>query len=472
MAELPEGYKEIPEEDRKKAQVFFDRGNTVAGTGNYEYAIEMYLQGLAIDPDAVEAHQIMRDFSLKRKASGGKDLGMTEKWGLKRPTKDDKQNMLNAEKLLAYDPGNTDNMVLMLQSAQAGGFYDTVMWLGPVLQKANADSKKPDFNKFILLKDTYKALHRWKEAVEAAHYAALMRPDDMDLQTEVKHLAAMLTMSEGKYGSGKSFRDSVRNLNQQQHLMDADKGMQDVDAVGRMIAAAEREWKAEPEEAGKLMKLVEILEKTEDPQHENRAVELLEDIHTRTGQFRFRQKIGRIRLAQWNRMDRTERAEYEKNKTDPAARKRYEEFHREKTVEELKEFQLWAENYPTDSTIRFEVAKRMFLLGQFDEAIPVFQQVRNDPKFRTDAGILLGRAFLDAQYVDEAVDTLGGVIGEYQAKGDPKSIDMNYWYGRALEVRKDFAGAIKAFSQVAQWNFNYRDVQTRIKRLRAAATEA
>jgi tetratricopeptide (TPR) repeat protein len=469
VAQLPEGYKEIPEEDRKKAKVFFDRGNTVAGTGNYEYAIEMYLQGLAIDPDAVEAHGTLRDFSLKRKASGGKGLGMTERWKLARPTSDDKANMLNAEKLLAYDPGNTDDMILMLQNAQRGGFYDTVMWLGPILQKANADSKKPDFNKFIILKDVYKGLHQWKHAVDAAHYAALMKPDDMDLHTEVKHLAAMLTMDEGKYGSSRSFRDSVRDMNAQQSHLDADKGVQDLDAVGRMIAGAERELAAEPEEVGKLMKLVDILVKTEDPQHENRAVELLEDAHARTGQFRFRQNIGRIRLAQWARMDRSERAEYEKAKTDPAARKRYEEFFREKTIEELKEYQLWAENYPTDSGIRFDVAKRMFLLGQFDEAIPVFQQVRNDPKFRTEAGILLGRAFLDAQFVDEAVDTLSSVIGEYQLKGDARSIDMHYWYGRALEARKDTAGAIKAFSQVAQWNFNFRDVQSRIKRLRAAA---
>ena len=51
MSELPQGYRDIPEEDRRKAQKFFERGKTVAGTGNYEYAIEMFLQGLAVDPE-------------------------------------------------------------------------------------------------------------------------------------------------------------------------------------------------------------------------------------------------------------------------------------------------------------------------------------------------------------------------------------------------------------------------------------
>ena len=52
----------------------------------------------------------------------------------------------------------------------------------------------------------------------------------------------------------------------------------------------------------------------------------------------------------------------------------------------------------------------------------------------------------------------------------PESIDMTYWYGRSLEQRNDTAAAIKAYSQVAQWDFNYKDTQVRIKRLRSAPT--
>ena len=101
-------YKEVPPEDRAKAKVFFERGKTVAGTGNYEYAISMYISGFELDPDAVDAHQELREISLKRKASGGKSIGFFDAMKLKRPTSNDMTNMLNAEKLLSYDPGNTD----------------------------------------------------------------------------------------------------------------------------------------------------------------------------------------------------------------------------------------------------------------------------------------------------------------------------------------------------------------------------
>src|SRR6476659_4303444 len=75
---LPQGYRDIPLEDRKKAKAFFDRGGTVAGTGNYDYAIEMYIQGLNLDPEGVEGHQALRDISLRRKAGGGKAIGMLQ----------------------------------------------------------------------------------------------------------------------------------------------------------------------------------------------------------------------------------------------------------------------------------------------------------------------------------------------------------------------------------------------------------
>lgn len=469
MAEVPQGYQNVPEEDQRKAKVFFERGATVAGTGNYEYAIEMYLQGLALDPDATSAHQELRDISLRRKASGGKDLGMFEKMKLGKAGKDERETMLNAEKLLSYDPGNTDRMVVILETALRAGFYDTVMWLGPILQKANADSKSPDFNKFIRLKNGYKELKQWKLATDACTYALRLRPDDMDLQTEMKNLGAQHTMTEGRYGSAGSFRDSIKDMSGQSKLLAGDKDVRNVDVMAGIIIDAEAEYLKDPADTVKLMKLVEALVKTENPDYENRAIELLDRTFQQTRQFRYRHNVGKIKFSQMSRMERTLRTNVQANPTDPAARQQYVQYVREKTQEELTEFLLWIENYPTETQYRMEAAKRMFELGQYGEAIPIFQQVRSDPKYRVEAGTYLGRCFLMADFLEEAIDTLKGIIDEYQLKGDTRSKEMNYWYARALEQKGDLPTAIKAYSQVAMMEFNYRDVQARIKKLRSGA---
>jgi hypothetical protein len=468
VAELPPGYHDIPEADQKKAQVFFDRGKTVGDTGNYEFSIEMYLSGLAVDPDHKGAHQALRDVSLKRKASGGKDLGMMEKMKLKRPTKDDKQNMLNAEKLLAYEPGNTDHMVTMLQNAHKAGFYDTVMWIGPILLRANADSKNPDVNKFLILKDVYKDLHQWKLATEACHYALRLDEFNMDLQTELKNLGAQDTMDEGNYLKGGSFRESLTKQEEQDRLIQESKDVQSDENLMKSIAEAEAAYKADPVD-GKLLRFVELLERTEDVEHENRAMELLEDAYSRTKQFRFRQRVGKIQIAQMLRSERTFKKAIQANPEDSQARRDYEAFKKEQLEFELGEYTLWAENYPTDLTLRYAMALRLFALKRYDEAIPVFQHARQDPKVKVDASIALGQSFLEAGYLEEAIETLQAVIDEYQLKGDDRSKQMYYWQARALEQKGNIDLAIKRYSQVAQWEFTYKDVQTRIKQLRSGA---
>lgn len=465
MSGPPQGYRDIPEEDRRKAKQFFDRGGTIAATGNFEYAIEMYLQGLALDPESVEAHQSLRDISLKRKASGGKTLGMFEAMKLKGGRGDDKQKILNAEKLLAYDPGNTDHMLAVMEPAARFGYYDTVMWMGPILLKANIDGKK-DLSKFQALKDIYVRLHQWKRATEAAQYALSAKPEDMDMQREVKDLAARQTMDEGNYEKSESFRGSIRDMDGQQKRMREDSDVRTEDQMSGMIHDAEAEYAAEPNEPGKLMKLVDLLVKTDNPEQENRAIDLLEAAYQRTKQFRNRLRVGEIRMRQLSRMERSLLQRARANPSDKALLAEYAQFRKERAQEELNEFTLAADNYPTQLEYQFQMAKRMFDLEQFGEAIPVFQKARQDPKYRVDASVMLGRAFLEAGFSDEAVDTFKAAIDDYQLKGDEKSIEMTYWYGRSLEEKGEKAVAAKAYSQVAQWNFNYRDTQVRIKKMR------
>jgi len=464
-------YRAIPDEDRKRAKVFFDRGKTVAGTGNYEYAIEMYIQGLAVDPENVEAHQVLREISLKRKASGGKDMGMFDKMKLPK-SKEEKQAMLNAEKLLAYSPGDTDRMLAVCQTAYKAGCYDTVLWMGPLLQRANSETKKPDFKTYIALRDIYNAIEEYKLATEACHLALMLRPQDMELQHEMKNLAAKQTMKGGNYGTAKSFRESMRDVEVQEKLMDDDKDVHGADALLKGIRDAEAYWKALPDDQARFGKYIDALRKTEKIEYENLGIELLDGMYQKSKQFKWRQRIGEIRMVQLGRQERSLRQAAEQKKNTPEYAElvqQLKEFRQAKAKVELDEFQLIYDHYPTDGNARFQVASRMFFLGQFQEAIPVLQQVRSDPKHRTTASIFLGQAFLSEGYAEEAVDTLKAVIEEYVAKGDDKSLEMYYWYARGLEEKKDVTLALKAYSQVAQWSFNYRDVQARIKKLRPSA---
>ena len=217
-----------------------------------------------------------------------------------------------------------------------------------------------------------------------------------------------------------------------------------------------------------MAKLVEALVATEQMENENRAIELLQEWYDKTRQYRFRRNVGIINMKIWNRMDRAKRDELKQNPNDPKLVEEYKQFQKDKLEFELAEYNEWAENYPTDLALRFEAAKRMFHLGRYDEAIPAFQTASNDPKHRAECNIYLGRAFYEAQFYDESAQILEAAINEYPGRNDDKSKLLFYWRGRALEAMNDPDAAIKHYSQVAQWQFGYEDVQQRIKKLREA----
>jgi tetratricopeptide (TPR) repeat protein len=215
------------------------------------------------------------------------------------------------------------------------------------------------------------------------------------------------------------------------------------------------------------MRLVDAYEKTEHPDFESKAIDLLQEMYDLTKQYRYRQRIGQIQMKQWNRMDRGKREALMQDRDNEELRKDYTDFKRDQLEFEYKEFAAAAEAYPTDMRWRYEMGRRLFSLQRFPDAIPVLQQARQDPKFRVDAGLLLGMAFYHAKFLDEADDTFGGLIKDYQLQGDERSREMYYWRGRVLEDKAMKPEALAHYSKVAQWDFNYRDVQARMKKLRA-----
>lgn len=454
--------------DRERAKKVFERARVIADSGQYDYAIELFLQGLRYDPDQVDVHKELRKISLTRKATGGKPLSKLKAMGLKR-TSDPKESMLNAEMLLAYDPGNIQHMIAVAKAAQKGEFRGTALWIGPLLLRANLDGPQ-DTNTFLLLKAMYKDVGEYKLAGDALGYAAASRPDDADLQHELRSLAAKMTIQQGGYGAGGDFRVSIRDADKQRALMEEEMDIRNVDAMAGIIDRTRREYEESGRDKAKLIKLVDVLAKTENLKHENEAIELLEAEYRETKSYRYHYQAEEIKIRQMARMERSMREQCEANPGNQRLHKDLEELSNDRLATELKHYQQAMAAYPIDPKFKYETGRRLFELGRQAEAIPILQQAMNDPKYREEAGVMLGRAFLAADFVDEAVDTLRNRIEVYQIDGDAKAKEMYYWYGRALETKGDIEPALKAYSQIAQWDFGYKDVQTRIKELRAART--
>ncbi|MHC5094863.1 MAG: hypothetical protein ACYSOU_01980, partial [Planctomycetota bacterium] len=187
-----------------KARAFFERAEEVASTNNFDYAIELYLDGLRLSPDALEdGHAPLRQLGLIRQGQGGKKPSMVER--VKRlKGKTPLEKMLNAEYLLAKDSDHLPYAEALLTAAVEGGYLRTAEWIAHIIFEATKASEKSDkvrFDRFILLKDSYKEMQHFDSAVVACQYALELRPKDGALQDELRDLSASMTMKKGKYGT-------------------------------------------------------------------------------------------------------------------------------------------------------------------------------------------------------------------------------------------------------------------------------
>jgi tetratricopeptide (TPR) repeat protein len=294
-----------------------------------------------------------------------------------------------------------------------------------------------------------------------------MKPDDMDLKNDMKNLSAQEAMEKGKYN--KSFRESVRDMGKQQSLLEEEKDNKSVDHLAGAITDAQRELALSPTDPGKISRLVEALRRRGTKEDEERAGQVLFEAYEKTGAFRFRLTMIDMRLKQLAIGERELRAQVVAAPTDTEKKDAYTAYRREQLEEELTLYQEVSEQYPTETKYRFEMAKRLSALDRQIDAIPLFQQSVSDPKLRTQATLQLGKTFLDAGFPDEAADTLKGLMESYpaMAAGDEIARETTYFHGRACEAKGDNTEALKSYSQVLKWDFNYRDARNRVQKLRA-----
>jgi len=445
-----------------QGKAFFDRADEVAETGNWDFAIELYLEGIAREPDNLErGHKRLRTVALSRKASGGKGPGIVDQ--LKhRGGKDPVGKLVNAEYLLAKEPGSVKYMEELLQAARALELNDLIKWICDTLLQTQRQADKPSKRVLALLTDSYRRIEEYASGVQACEMALKLAPNDMQLQETMTELSAKYTIKKGRYDQEGDLQRAVRDMDQQKDLAQKDSLVQSKDYWQRQLEQARAEYEANPTVEGKINTLVDALLKAEDPKLEQEAIDVLTKAHEQTGQYAYKRRLGDIRMMQMTRKYRELVAAGDTEAAQEQARKQLEF--------ELREFQERAEKYPTELSIKYELGRRQFLAGQHDEAIASMQQAQRDPRRRLRAMSYLGQAFAKRGWLDEAAETferaLEGDVPEAMAK------ELRYWLADVYEQLGQLEKAQEQLSDVAQMDYNYRDVRDRMDRVRQKRKEA
>lgn len=473
-----------PPSDATKAEArkWFAHAKKSAETRNYDYAIELYVNGLAIWPDAIDdGLKTLRVAGTARRLAGGKRAGFLA--SRKRPLggKDALKSLNNALYLFGMDPANPSRMEQILQLAAKARCIGVAQWMAPILCDAYSTGKKVSESRYQAACSAMEAAAdlAMNARLDAAAMTILQanlataqiwineHPNSSSAQKAYSDASSRQTIVKGHFAAPEGFADSLKDAETQHDLHDQDKAVHSEDRTHELISRAKQDWESHRNLPAKLIKLVDLMLRTQDDATESEAVDLLEKEFAATGDYIFKQKADDVRMRQLNRHRRELVA---KIKADPGNRQLRQAFAEQaaRQVEaEIKIFEDRQRQYPSEIRIRFMLATRFFAAKRYDDAIPLFQHAQSDGRCRTESRLYIGRCFYEKKFYDQAVGTLQKAVEEHESTDNPLAKELRYWLGRSLEALDRRDEAKEVYGHLIQLDYNYQDARQRLEKLAA-----
>ncbi len=453
--------------DERKARKFFEHAEGATEKNSLDFAIEMYIGGLRHDADNMARHEALFSVAKRRKASGGKKAGHKDKKAI-GPSPADK--MLLAEKIWAYDFTDHENMVEFCSRAVDANNAEPELDLAPVahwigVMALELPGPKPKIKNFIKLRDLFSQIGYFDKAIEACRGGLRIDMKNDTLIASLKDLEAQNYSSKSTASKEDgSFRDNIKDT---EFAAESARGASNtLSAVDQAIASRREEYEEDPEDLTRVSKLVDALLKKGSFEEDESALKLLDRTHDTTGQYRYKVKMGDIRMKQFTRELRQLKAFINAAPEDDSYAQRYKDTLKEKLTFELEEYTDRTKNYPTDLRLKYDLGKRLYQARRFDDAIGMLQQASEDPKSRTQAKLLLGRCFIEKEWYDEAVVTLRDAAESYDTADDALGKELNYDKLRAqiaaanhnndLDMAEE---ASKTASDILRSDINYKNIR-------------
>lgn len=459
---------EMPAFSPEKAKRFFEHAKTVGETGNYEYAMQLWLGGLKHDPSSMYGLEQFLTAAVNFSGKPGKDLLRSVEG------RTDTDRYVQAVLAWGLKIGDPSLAVKAVQGAAKLDLGEQAYYLGEQALKLVGGKPKKDL--YVKLMEAFSKVGAYDLAVQAGDAAVRMDPSDGQLATDVKNMSARSTMSRGGFdqsGQEGGFRANVRDAERQRQLEEGERIVKTEETIDRLIADAEAEHAKRPDDIPTLQKLAKRLLERGRPEDEQRAIRLLMKGYETTKQFRFRQDAGKIRLRQLRRTLEQYRERAEANPDDEKAREAHKAAEAKFTEIEIKELKAAVEAYPTDLTLKYELGRRYFKVGDYDQAIAYLQEAKGDSRFRAQALALLAESFRAMEWNDEAIATYRQAMDGKGGLSEQLRLELRYGLMTALaakaESERDLASAEEAeklASSIAIEQFGYRDIREKREQLK------
>lgn len=462
--------------DPGKAARFFEHAQNMHDSTNFSYAMVLWLKGIKQDPTSMRG--------LEGFARSAAQFADDPK--VKGPSKDQVSQLEGkspvdryAQALLQWG-GKKFDWELGIKAAEAAAKIDMNeqgYWLGErSLAGALSDSKAKKAH-FVRLLDLFEGIGAFDKAVIAGDTAMKVDPRDAKLEYRVKNMSAQATMTRGGFdqvGQEGGFRGIVKDSDKQRQLLEEDAVVKSQSTLEGLIERYRAMVADNPEDLPTIQKYVQYMLERGTPADEKTAYKVLMQTFEKTQSYRFKQQAGEVRLRVGRRKLREKKAAAAADPGDAALQSEYESFAKGLLEEEINEYMERVKHYPTDLNLKFELGRRLYDSGRYDEAIGQFQVAQNSAGIAGTVQNYLAMSFLQLGWLSEAVETFRGAITGHGTESDDLGMALRYGLMVALQRRaeeeEELAAAeeaLKIAQKIAMHQISYRDIQNRRTTLQA-----
>ncbi len=464
----------------KKAKAFFDRARTVHESENYEYAMQMWLNGLRWDPNSMEGlNGYLKSSEVFAVENPKKGVSRETKNAV--ATKGDLNKYISALLDFGLKRMDTGNAIRVTAAAAKINLQGPTKLLGEHALKLAINDPKPKKDMFVKLLDAFEDARAFQLAAVAGDNACRMDPADAELQARVRNMLAQSTMSTGGYDDAErgGFRKNIRDADKQLQLEQEDAIAQSGSTKDAVVNRTQAEYEARPDDLPTAEKYAKALLARGKGSDELKAMTLLNKLYKDTGSFRYRKQAGDIQVMRARRaLDRIAQAAQERP-DDAEAQIKLEKAGAQYDKLQADELKLQVEHYPTDLSIKYKLGKLLFERGEYNDAIEQFQLAQGDPKIRRDVLNLMGKSFRAlGGWEDAAITTYEQALDGITDENSELGMDIRYGLMDALQAKadrdRDLATAERAdklAAGLAIQQFNYRDVRDRREEIKTLIGE-
>ncbi|MCK4873777.1 MAG: hypothetical protein KAS72_13730 [Phycisphaerales bacterium] len=464
----------------EKAARFFGRAGQMVVTEQYDYAIQLFIDGFRWDPTAVNQLDEFRKASNGYVNQGGKPAGLKEK--AKFSGRLALEKYLRALFVWGKDPTGASAGIDAMKGAAELDLTEIAYRIGELAMNRVPTAKRgSQKDLYLKLMNLFAEIGGYDKAVEAGESAIRLDPENRKLILIVRSFSAEATITRAGYdeaGEAGGFRQFIRDDEKQQELIEAESLVKSEDAATRAIDRAAKAYKEDPLNQNNIRQYLRLLQERGLPEDESKALKVAEKAYADTQQFQFRRAAGEIRMKLARMKLRQLKAKAE---APDASAEDMDRFRKGKAALgklELDEYEAQVKAYPTDLGLKFELGRRQYALGRHDEALATLQAAKGDPKRRAQVLYMLGQCFLKKSWLLEAVESFRNGIEAHFTDADDLGFNLRYALMSALESEArsntDLDMAKEAFSiasSMAMEKIDYKDISDRRTALHALVNE-